>query len=375
MTSSDPRPRSAPRPPAEVVDELVAGHRVLICAGSGGVGKTTVAAALALQAARAGRRACVVTIDPARRLADALGVGELTNDPGLVAGDWAGELWALMLDTKATFDQVVSDQAENQAQAEAIYANRFYRNISVALSGTQEYMAMEKLHQLHAGGRFDLVVVDTPPTRRALDFLDAPGRLTRLLDNRIFRLIMRPTRVGLRALNLATQLFLRTVSRVVGSDVVSDAVGFFEAFEGMEQGFRDRAQDVATLLAEPTTGWVLVTAPRQEAIDEAIYFAERLHQSSVSIDALVVNRIHPRFRPAPDLGEGGPPPGPLADLVTNLAQLDALARREEVYVGSVEGRVPEATVLRVPQLDGEVHDLAALAAVGDLLRAGPGPRW
>src|SRR6202022_4055239 len=173
--------------------------------------------------------------------------------------------------------------AASAEQAEGNLANRLYRNISGALSGTQEYMAMEKLYQLHDEGRFDLVVVDTPPTRNALDFLDAPRRLTRFLDNRIFRLLMMPTRAYLRAVGIATQTFLRTVSKVVGSEVVKDAVDFFTAFEGMEQGFRTRAQRVLELLSEPETAFVLVAAPRKDAVAEALFFARRLQESSISI--------------------------------------------------------------------------------------------
>ena len=179
--------------------DLITDSAVVICCGPGGVGKTTTAAALAVEAARHGRRACVVTIDPAKRLADALGLESLTNSPGRVEGDWPGELSALMLDTKVTFDDLVGRYAASAEQAEGILANRLYRNISGALSGTQEYMAMEKLYELHACGLFDVVVVDTPPTRNALDFLDAPRRLTRFLDNRIFRLLMMPTRAYMKA--------------------------------------------------------------------------------------------------------------------------------------------------------------------------------
>jgi len=334
------------------------------------VGKTTTAAAIALGAAARGRRACVVTIDPARRLGDALGIAELTNDPRRVDGPWPGELWALMLDTKTTFDHVVAANASSPAQAQAIYANRFYRNISAVLSGTQEYMAMEKLHQLYGESRFDLIVVDTPPTRHALDFLHAPGRLTRLLDNRIFRLLMRPTRVGLRAVNMATQLFLRTISKVVGSDVVGDAVGFFEAFEGMEQGFRDRAQEVLALLGDPVTAWVLVTTPRPAAVAEALYFAEQLEESTIDVDAIVVNRTYPAFAPlssAPDAAIGPQ----LALLVENLQDLSRVAGGEEAAVARLTARVP-APVARVPYLDTDVHDLKGLAEVAEAL-FGPEP--
>ena len=214
---------------------------------------------LALEGARRGRNACVVTIDPARRLADALGIEHLTNDPTEIDPKlWAGDLGrgdgddvvpggrfsALMLDTKSTFDVLVTRNASTDDQAQRILDNTFYRNVSGALGGTQEYMAMEKLHELHDEGNFDLIVVDTPPTRHALDFLDAPKRLTRLLDNRVFRLLMMPTRAYLRVASVAVQTFLRTVARVVGSEVIEDVVAFFRAFEGMEEGFRERAQVV-----------------------------------------------------------------------------------------------------------------------------------
>ena len=214
---------------------------VVVCCGSGGVGKTTVSAALGMQAARLGRRAVVVTIDPAKRLADALGVpGGLTNDPVQLTIDASGELWALMLDTATTFDGLVRANAENPEQAERILANRFYRNVAGSLSGTQEYMAAERLHALHADPRFDLVIVDTPPTRNALDFLDAPSTLARFIDHPLFKLLMVPTRRGLKVLNLAAQPVLKTIGRVVGGDVLADAVAFFQAFSGMETGFRDR---------------------------------------------------------------------------------------------------------------------------------------
>jgi anion-transporting ArsA/GET3 family ATPase len=353
--------------PAPALRDLVTNGSIIVCCGSGGVGKTTAAAAIAVEGARQGRRSCVVTIDPAKRLADALGLAALTNKPGQVSGDWdgPGELWALMLDTKSTFDDLVHRYASSPEQAEGILANRLYRNISGALSGTQEYMAMEKLFELHDEDRFDLIVVDTPPTRNALDFLDAPRRLTRFLDNRIFRLLMMPTRAYLRAVSVATQAFLRTVSKVVGSDVVRDAVAFFTAFEGMEEGFRDRAQRVQELLGEPGTRFVLVTAPRRDAIDEALYFARRLHESSISVEALIVNRLHPRFGPVPSVtvAEGTQDGVALSGLLTNLRELDDVARREERYFEALADRVAPAPVARVPFLAEDVHDLGGLNAI------------
>ncbi len=354
--------------------DLVSSSRVIICAGPGGVGKTTTAAVLALEAARRGRRACVVTIDPARRLADALGLESLTNDarpvdlpPGSVSGE--GGMWALMLDTKSTFDDVVRRNAASPEQADAILANKLYRNISGALGGTQEYMAMEKLYELHSSGQFDLVVVDTPPTRRALDFLDAPGRLLRFLNNRVFRLLMSPTRAGLRAVGMATQLFMRTLSRVVGGAVVNDAVAFFTAFEGMEQGFRDRAERVQQLLGDPSTAFVIVAAPRRDAITEAVFFAERLRDSPHRVGGLVANRMFPRFGPVPEaltpLLEGGSSADRRArDLMETLAEFDSVSEREEAHIAELTARLPDTPLVRVPFLAGDVHDLAGLAEVG-----------
>jgi len=359
--------------------DVLAEHRsIVICTGSGGVGKTTAAAAIAVEAAQRGRRACVVTIDPAKRLADALGLASLTNEPGLVDGPWPGELWALMLDTKSTFDALVTRYAERPEQAQGILSNRLYRNLSGALSGTQEYMAMEKLYELHDQDRFDLIVVDTPPTRNALDFLDAPRRLTRFLDNRIFRLLMMPTRASLRALNMATQVFLHTVAKVVGSEVVHDTVDFFTAFEGMEQGFRERAQRVTELLSQPATAFVLVTAPRRDAVDEAMFFARRLQEAAIEIEALIVNRVHPRHGPLPSVWTApgaleralaDPQQGGLARLLANLQDLEGIGRREERYVEALIDRVAPAPVARVPLLVGDVHDLAGLEEVAEHLFA------
>lgn len=345
---------------------LAEDRSIVVCCGAGGVGKTTTAAAIALEAARRGRRACVVTIDPARRLADALGLESLTNRPGLVGGDWPGQLWALMLDTKGTFDDLVVRYAGEVKQAEVILSNRLYRNLSSALSGTQEYMAMEKLYELHEGDSFDLIVVDTPPNRNALDFLEAPRRLTRFLDNRVFRMLVMPTKTYLRAMSVATQAFLRTISKVVGTEMMSDAVAFFRAFEGMEDGFQDRANRVRGLLSEATTAFVVVASPRDDAVQEALYFVGKLQEAEVPIQALVVNRLHPRFGT-----EHAPPPagltGPLGALVTNLADFCAVSEKEELGFAELVSRLGTAPVARVPLLADDVHNLGGLSQIASHL--------
>jgi anion-transporting ArsA/GET3 family ATPase len=346
---------------------LAASGRVIICCGPGGVGKTTVSATVALQAARAGRRACVVTVDPARRLADSLGVESLANEPTLVAGDWPGELYALMLDTKGTFDELVARYSRTADQADAIKSNRLYQNLAGALSGTQEYMAMEKLYELTEEGRYDTVVVDTPPTRNALDLLDAPRRLTRFLENRIFRALLMPTRAYLRALSVATQTLLRTISKVAGAEIVEDAVTFFQAFQGMDEGFRNRAAAVRTLLADPSTAYVLVTSPRADAVEEAAYFARKLADTGISPAGLVVNRVHPRFIDDPEGLPEAPAGSDLAVIVESLRELDVVARREEAAFSELVGRVHPAPVGRVPLLGTDVHDLDGLGLVADHL--------
>jgi anion-transporting ArsA/GET3 family ATPase len=358
-------------PVAATLSALLDRSSIVVCCGTGGVGKTTTAAALALEGARRGRRSVVVTIDPAKRLADALGLaGGLTNTPRRIDGSWPGELWAVMLDTKTTFDELVQRHADAE-QAERILANRFYRNISGALSGTQEYMAAEKLYELHEDGGYDLVVVDTPPTRNALDFLDAPARLTRFLDHRLYRVLMAPTRAYLKAVNVAAQAFLRTVSKVVGGEVIGDAIAFFQAFDGMEQGFRDRAARVVELLTAPGTAYVLVASPRADTVAEAAYFATKLDDHHVQVGALVVNRLHPRFgsgTAADAAAEAERWHGTVfGALQANLAELREVAEQEREQLGPLVAAVDPAPVVAVPFLRGDVHDLDGLDEIGRYL--------
>ena len=363
-------------PPASPIVRLLEEKTVIVCCGAGGVGKTTTAAALAIAGARHGLRSCVVTIDPARRLADALGLDDLANEPRLIDGEWAGELWAMMLDVKRTFDDLVLEHAPDRARADRILANRIYKNLTATLSGTQEYMAMEKLYELTGSGQFDVVVVDTPPTRNALDLLEAPRRLTQFLENRLFRALMMPTRLSLRALNVATQALLKTISRVAGAEIVQDAVAFFQAFAGMEAGFDERARAVRRLLADPATAYVVVTSPRSDSLEEAGYFTSRLIERGVSAAGLVVNRVHPRFGSAGIALPAAPAGTALAVLEDNLRELDAVAGVEaQSFAGLVAATGPSPVGL-VPLLGTDVHDVEGLGVVADALfgaaRAGGG---
>jgi len=359
--------------------DLIRERRIIVCCGSGGVGKTTTAAAIAVEGARQGRRTCVVTIDPARRLADAFGLDSLANEPSRVDGAWDGQLWALMLDTKSTFDAAIVHYASNERQAQAILESRLYRNLCDALSGTQEYMAVEKLYQLHQEGGFDLIVVDTPPTRRAVDFLSAPRHLARLLDNPAVRTLTVPGRAYLRAVSFAAQAPLHAVAKIVGAEMVFDAMALLRAFEGMEAGIRSRSKRVVELFAEPSTAFVLVVAPHQGAIDEGRFFAETLSERGIPVQALIVNRLQPHFGAdsalSPPAAPGGAPDETptagsaeaFADLSRNWAELRAVAKREESYVASLAAEVAPAPLVRVPLLDGDVHDLDGVQAVADHL--------
>ena len=375
------------------VEELLMGRSVLVCCGSGGVGKTTVAAALGIAGAQRGRRACIITIDPARRLADALDAAGLSNEPRAIEGDFDGELFAVMLDARATFDDLVRRYATDEEQVQEILTNAIYANLVSSLSGTQEYMATEKLFELHESGAFDLIVVDTPPSRAALDFLDAPNRLASFIDNRIFRLMLSPGKSYFKPLTLGSQLLLRTIARVAGSEIVDDAIAFFRAFEGMEEGFRERARRVENLLADPGTAFVLVVAPREDSIDESHFFARRLAEGSIEVSALVVNRLFSNFEhdqmidgdtsPRKPVGErpqaegfdevsesSRPDPSAYEELRRNLEDFLVVATREERYVAELAGEVAPAPVVRVPFLSDDVHDIEGLRAVARHLLGG-----
>jgi anion-transporting ArsA/GET3 family ATPase len=366
------------------VDAQLASARILVCCGSGGVGKTTTAAALALRAAESGRRTVVLTIDPARRLAQSMGLSELDNVPRRVAGvdeSAGGSLDAMMLDMKRTFDEIVLTHAE-PAKAEAILANPFYQALSSSFAGTQEYMAMEKLGQLQATGDYDLVVVDTPPTRSALDFLDAPQRLTTFLDGRMIKILMAPAKAGgkayLKVMTAGFNVFTGVLTKIIGATVLQDVSQFVAALETMFGGFRERAQATYDLLKAPGTAFVVVATPERDALREAAYFVERLAQERMPLAGLVVNRVHRSVVPltversvaaAQSLEESGT--APLTAAVLRLhaerVQLATRERRLEERFSSAHPAVPLVEVAAQP---GDVHDLDGLRAIGASLAGG-----
>ena len=362
--------------------------RIVIVCGTGGVGKTTVSAALALKGALDGLNSVVVTIDPARRLAHTLGLDNLPNQPQAIDealwkvndrkdGDAApsGTFSALQLDAKATFDDLIRSQSANPAQAERILNNQIYRNLSGALGGPQEYMAMEKLYELESGNRFDLIVVDTPPSRHALDFLEAPGRLTRFLEHPVTRLLTAPTRLYLRAANRAMMGLLRAMSRVVGTEVVEDAIAFFGAFEGMESGFRQRAARIETVINSSDTSFLVVTSARQDSIEEARFFGQRLRQTGQRVAGVIVNRIHPRLTDRTSAQFEADAGIAVADstlvaAIENLARWEALAQREKDQVNKLVADLGTTVTVLVPQFGREIYDMESLNQMSESLFVG-----
>ncbi|WP_206490891.1 ArsA-related P-loop ATPase [Rhodococcus sp. KRD162] len=352
--------------------------RIVVVCGAGGVGKTTTAAAMALRAAEQGRRVVVLTIDPARRLAQALGLGDLDNSPQpvkLPAGA-KGELHAMMLNMRRTFDEMVIEHSTPE-KAQQVLANPFYQTVASSFSGTQEYMAMEKLGQLSLDASWDLIVVDTPPSRNALDFLDAPQRLGSFLDGRLIRLLTAPGRGITRVVTSAMSLAMRGVSTVIGSQMLSDASAFVQSLDSMFGGFRERATRTYQLLREEGTSFLVVAAAEPDALREAAFFVERLSEEQMPLAGLVVNRTHPTLSSVPadhaataaDLLDRIEEPG--AELTAAVLRIHAqravTAAREVRLLRRFTGAHPRVPIVGVPSLPFEVSDLAALRAVADQL--------
>lgn len=389
-------------------------NRIIVCCGAGGVGKTTTAAALGLRAAERGRKVVVLTIDPARRLAQSMGIDLLDNTPRRVDGlEGSGELHAMMLDMKRTFDEIVEAHAD-PARARAILGNPFYQSLSAGFAGTQEYMAMEKLGQLRARDEWDLIVVDTPPSRSALDFLDAPKRLGSFLDGKFIRLLMAPAKMGGRAgmkfLNVGMSMMTGTLGKLLGGQLLRDVQTFVAAMDTMFGGFRTRADATYRLLQAPGTAFLVVAAPERDALREAAYFVERLAAEEMPLAGLVLNRVHASgaarlsaeraLAAAENLDESGivdqadgkagvrgstdpspsvesapeqPSPPPTTQLTAGLLRLHAermqVLAREQRTRDRFAALHPEVAVTEVAALAADVHDLAGLRAIGDRLAA------
>ncbi|GLZ13794.1 anion transporter [Actinomadura sp. NBRC 104425] len=373
-------------PPVLDVDALLDDPRtkIIVCCGSGGVGKTTTAAALGLRAAERGRDVVVLTVDPARRLAQSMGLSELDNNPRRIDIDGDGELHAMMLDMKRTFDEIVEAHADPD-RARQILANPFYQSLSSSLSGTQEYMAMEKLGQLHRSGAWDLIVVDTPPSRNALDFLDAPARMGRLLDGRFMKILAAPAktggRFGVKVLSAGFGMFTGVLNKVLGMQLLRDVQTFVAAFDTMFGGFRERAEKTFQLLQTPGTAFLVVAAPEPDALREASYFVERLAEERMPLAGLVVNRVHESaadglsaarsLAAAETLQERGDHPLTAALLRMHADRMQVAAREERLreHFASTHPTVPVTTV---PAHAEDVCDLDGLRLIGeDLARTEP----
>ncbi|HEV7422598.1 MAG TPA: ArsA family ATPase [Mycobacterium sp.] len=353
-------------------------NRVVVCCGAGGVGKTTTAAAMALRAAEYGRTVVVLTIDPAKRLAQALGVKDLGNTPQRVplAPEVTGELHAMMLDMRRTFDEMVV-QYSGADRADAILENQFYQTVATSLAGTQEYMAMEKLGQLLAEDKWDLVVVDTPPSRNALDFLDAPKRLGSFMDSRLWRLLLAPGRGIGRLVTGAVGLAMKALSTVLGSQMLSDAAGFVQSLDATFGGFREKADRTYELLKRRGTQFVVVSAAEPDALREASFFVDRLSQERMPLAGLIFNRTHPMLcdlnaekanEAAEQLEASGGDAGPDA-LTAAILRIHAdramTAKREVRLLSRFTGANPAVAVVGVPSLPFDVSDLEALRAIAD----------
>ena len=383
-----------------MVDPLLAERRVVACIGSGGVGKTTLSAALGLRAAVAGRRVLVLTIDPARRLANALGLPLLGNVPTRIAPELLqaaqlsprGELHAMALDLRQAWDSVVTRHAPTPEKREAILRNRLYRTLSTRMAGSLEYMAMEKLHELERSGEWDLVVLDTPPTAHALDFLHAPDRLLDLLSNDVTQWLSGEPgglrRTGLSLVGLGSSYILKGLAKFTGGELLQGLAEFFTAFQGMYEGFAARAAATRALLSGPDCAFVLVTSPRRTNVDEGLFLADALRREGISIAAAVVNRVQtdPRIG-HPDAATDAtglalalayarvPTERPHLEtrLAETVADLSAQSRRDTAEVTRLmhgsRGAFPIFTAQRMAR---DVHDVASLWQVATALKAANG---
>jgi anion-transporting ArsA/GET3 family ATPase len=374
------------------VGDLLEGKRICICAGSGGVGKTTTSAAIALGMAASGKKVVVLTIDPAKRLANSLGLRELGNEECLVSPErfeaagveMKGELWAMMLDAKRTFDDLIERHAPDEQTRDRVLSNRIYQEVSNAMAGSQEYMAMEKLYELYQEDRYDLLVLDTPPTRHALDFIDAPERMTRFIEGKSLQFFLKPGRLGVRIIGRSGGAVFSILKRLTGIDLLQDLSEFFQSFGDMAIGFRERAQRVNELLGDRRTSFVLVTAPEREPIQEAIFFWRRLREARLPFGGVIVNKVHHDYLRWAEDSDGLESKDALEQLASelerslngsrdgsdlarrvyeNFQRYRVLAQRDRENIALLTERLEERRIIQVPYLDEDVHDLAGLAEI------------
>jgi anion-transporting ArsA/GET3 family ATPase len=347
----------------------------VICAGSGGVGKTTTSAALAMGLAAAGQRVAVVTIDPAKRLANSLGLAELDNEPRLVAPDrfaghgieMHGELWAMQLDAKQTFDELVAGLSPDDAARDDVLGNRIYQQLSSAVAGSQEFTAVAKLYELDRSGRFDVLVLDTPPSRNALDFLDAPDRLTGFLEGRALRVFLAPTGLAAKVAAAGTSVVFGVLRRLTGVDLLDDLSVFFRSLSGLIDGFKERAEGVKALLGDPATTFLIVSSPEREPVEEAIFFHGKLAEHGMPFGGLVINRVHALDGAAGDADAAALEAALGASLAGKVgrayAEEQALAERDAAAIERLCAETGDAAPVLVPQLAGDVHDIDGLVAI------------
>jgi anion-transporting ArsA/GET3 family ATPase len=362
------------------IPELLESKSIAICAGAGGVGKTTTSAAIAMGMAERGLKVAVLTIDPAKRLANSLGLPELGNEERRVAPErfaeagieMRGELWAMMLDAKRTWDEVIERHASDQKTRDAVFGNRIYQELSNAVAGSTEYMAMEKLYELHHEGRYDLLVLDTPPTRNALDFLDAPERLSRFVDSRSLQFFLRPGRLGLKVFGRGSGILFSVLKRVTGIDLLRDLSEFFQSFGDMASGISERAERVGELLGARESTFLLVTSPQRDAIDESIFFRRRLRESRLPFGGAVVNRMNEG--PEHEVDMEPDVTALLGDklgrkVLRNFADHRRLAEHDRAQVARLARELRGEPLITVPLLDDDVHDIGGLAAINEHLFA------
>ena len=373
-----------------MIDALLTQKKIVVCVGPGGVGKTTTAAAFAALAARAGRKTLVSTIDPAPRLADALGV-PLSSEPTPVPpevsralGIAPGLLHVARLDTSRAFARLVEEQVADLKMRRRIFENPIYRQITTTLTGSQEYAATLALYDIVHRHDFDLVVLDTPPTAHALDFIEAPRRIADAISSPAIKWFVRPTDVGrfsLQRVRAGGALVMGRMAKFVGSRFLEDVAAFLTDFQLVLGGFLERAQSIETLLRQPDVAFLLVLAPEAPAVDEAIYFAKRLRGAGLPLAAFVVNRVHSRpglvdageiaarLRDRPEMADVVP--GDLArgaeDLARTARDFQQLADAEGLEKARLSALAPETPVWEVPLLEHDVNSLAALRTIGDHL--------